>query len=121
MTKNKKVLIIIGLIILISVIGFIIYAQQKDEQNNQAPTSQQKNCTTYNGAVSEQCTEDYIGMPLDQAKEKALKNRLTPKVGKIDGKDKNVTFESNASILFEVNNNVVTYAYFVDDIPNFKP
>lgn len=116
--KSKNPLILIGVVVVVLVLaGIVVYALQKDEQNNQPSTSQQKNCTTYNdGTVSEQCAEDYIGLKLEEAADKAKKNDLQPVVAMVDGENRGFTdiFRS-APIYFEVENNSVTRAYFEHD------
>ena len=113
--KNSSNLLLVGLVIPLAVIGIVVYVTQKDEP---AKSNQSKNCTTNNGTLKkEQCSEDYVGLPISEAATRARENGLFPKTIKINGKAQGFTDEGSAPIYFEVENNIVTKAYFESDRP----
>lgn len=118
MTKKYKIsLILLGVIIVFSLVGAAVYTLQRVEQSSQTTTSQPNHCTTYNGTIEEQCTEDYVNLPIAEAVNKARESGLTPKTLKRDGKAQGFTDEGPAVIYFEVENDVVTKAYFEGNRP----
>ena len=105
---KPKVLILIALV----AIGVIasIYVLKNDAGNQDMPES--KNCITYNGTIVEQCAGDYINLPVEEAARIAEENGLIPKVVVRDGEGQITTDEGSTPIFLEVENNIVTEAYF---------
>lgn len=115
--KSKNPLILVGVIVALVAVGVAVYALQKDEQNNQTPAQQSNHCTTNNGTFKkEQCTNDYVGLSVSEAANKARENELAPKTIKRDGKAQGFTDEGPA-IYFEIENGTVTKAYFEENRP----
>jgi hypothetical protein len=110
---GKRVLVVVVICLLI-IVPVTIYLTQS--RNAETTNSQQKNCTTYNNTVAEQCAEDYIGLSLGDAVYKANQANLQPLGVLIDGESQGFTdIARNAPIYFEVNNDIVTKAYFEHD------
>lgn len=114
---SKKVLTIVAVVIILSGLGIAAYVLSNRGNNEDGGTAT-KNCTTYNGAVEEQCAEDYIGLPREEAVNRARNAGLFPKVNKIDGEDQLNTLEGSTPIYFEIENGIIVDAYFEDDIPS---
>jgi uncharacterized protein YxeA len=110
---SKKIIVIMAIVVVLVGLGLgalVWINQQSDEPNSIAKS--EKNCTTYNGIVDEQCSEDYTGLPVNEAGEKAEENGLFPKVAVRDGEGQITTDEGSTPIYFEVEDGVVVKAYF---------
>lgn len=90
---------------MLAIIGLVIYVQQQDE----APSNSSSNCIVSAGVRS--CTEDYEGLNMREATDKAHKNKLTAKIREMDG-DRDVinTDLGGTPIYFTINNDTVTKA-----------
>lgn len=113
---SKKIIIsIVVLVILAGVAVGVLMSRDRQSTDTPVVTNSEKNCTTYNGTIKEQCAEDYTNIPVNEAGEKAKENGLVPKVTKRDGKGQINTDEGSTPIYFEVEEGIVVNAYFEHD------
>lgn len=106
--KNKKITIIIVALLLIVIAVFALYMMVARNNNP-------KNCTTYGNSVAEQCIEDYIGLPQEEAVSKAKQYKYIPKVVSIDGEPQGVLDIAGPVIHLVVENGRVVGGYFEEE------
>lgn len=106
--KSKNPLIILVVIIVLILVGVFVYVEQKNEPTTTQPSG---NCETVAG--KEVCTESYLGLSEDAARQKAQEDSLTPKIRSIDG-DTSVVNDAlgGKPIYFTIVNDKITIAEF---------
>jgi len=109
---NKRLTVILTVSALIATSALLYFNLNKSSDTDSGTPS--KTCTTYGGYVDEQCAEDYIGLTKDAALARAEEHKYRPKVVSIDGISQPVTDEAGYIIYLDINNGVVTDAYFLD-------
>lgn len=115
--KLGKRTIIPTAVLLLVVIGVIVYLFIYNSDGNTTNNQAQRNCTNYDGRVEEQCADEYEGLTREEAVSKAKENGLLPKITLVDGKIQSNTDEAGSIIFIEIENGVVTRAYFMHDLP----
>lgn len=113
--KLKPSIVTLVAIVTVVIIGVGAYAlfSSNDEGNKSVES---KNCTTYNNTVGQQCAENYEGLPISEAVDKAEDNGLQPVITVVDRENQGFTdIFRGAPIYFEVTGGVVTKAFFEDD------
>jgi hypothetical protein len=101
----KLTSVVIIVIILLGGGWFILDKTQK---------STSRTCISGDGLAESQCLEDYIGLPRDEAYDKAAKNGLTPHAGTFDGTIASGLGIGGYLIYFAIEDGKVTKAYFED-------
>lgn len=110
--SNKKMITLIGASLLIFLAIYAFYALIIKDKDPTSTTRTSESCTTYGGRVEEQCVEDYIGLPQDEAINRAEKYSYNPKIVSIDDVEQVITDEGSTPIYLEVQNGYISGAYF---------